>query len=87
MASWLDGCLSAKICETIPGLLEVSNGAPLLLLDNGTSFVVRGGAFSCTGWIDSWGRANSASSSEIPDLERLGDRDDDRDSDFVSGPC
>lgn len=87
MVPWLDDCLSVKTCKSIPKLLEISNGTPLSSLDNGTSFVARGGAFSCTGWIDNWGRANSSSSSEIPDLERLGDRDDDRDSDFVSGPC
>ena len=87
VVSWPDDCLSAETCTTIPRLLESSNGAPLSSLDNGTPFVARGGAFSCTGWIDDWGRVNSSSSSEIPDLERLGDCDDDRDSDFVSGPA
>lgn len=85
VVSWPDDCLSAETRTIIPKLLESSNEAPLSSLDSGTLFAAHGGAFSCTGWIDSWGRANSSSSSEIPDLERLGDRDGDRDSDFVSG--
>jgi len=86
MVPWPDNCLSAKTCTIVPRLFEFSNEVLLSSPDNGTSFVAHGGAFSCTGWIDNWGRANSSSSSEIPDLQRLGERDDDRDSDLVSGP-